>query len=187
MQTGISLKFQLSLSRSHFRECTAQYYHDLSPHSDCQSTDSNPLFHGIMLNPFSTRFLETAMLHILSKVYQYALEKISYLEYIMQNTPNLDKPLPLNSFVVHRNFNFRINWNTFVMVFSKLLSSLWKSCMNFSQTQTSFRHIEITCFLVVPPNLCSFLTFDRVMNKILKWFMTLIQQTWFKWSIYFIW
>ena len=58
-----------------------------------------------MLKPISTWFLsiDTAMLQIYSKVYQNALKKNS-LAYTMQNSPNLDTSLPLNLFVLHRNF-----------------------------------------------------------------------------------
>ena len=58
-----------------------------------------------MLKAFSTSFLyiETAKLQIFSKVYQYAVLKIS-LDYTMQHTPIPDKPLPLTSFVLRRNF-----------------------------------------------------------------------------------
>ena len=66
----------------------------------------DPLFHGITLKPISNWFLAfgTALLQINSEVYQYALKKLNSLAYTRQNSPNLDKPLLLNSFVLHRTF-----------------------------------------------------------------------------------
>ena len=74
------------------------------PHSHYQSTDLKPLFDSIMLKPISTWFLaiETAMLQLYSKVYQYVLKKNS-LAYTSQNSPNLFKPLPMNSVFLQRN------------------------------------------------------------------------------------
>ena len=45
------------------------------------------------------------MLQIYSRVYQCNLKTTTnFLAYTKQDTPNLDKPLPLNSFVLHRKF-----------------------------------------------------------------------------------
>ena len=55
--------------------------------------------------PIATWFLafETTMVQIYSNVYQYA-QKNSSLAYAMQDIPNVDKPLPTYSFVLHRIF-----------------------------------------------------------------------------------
>ena len=58
-----------------------------------------------MLEPLATWFLafETTMVQIYSNVSQYA-QKNSSLAYAMQDIPNVDKPLAIYSFVLHRNF-----------------------------------------------------------------------------------
>ena len=106
MKPRIPLNFNLNLTRNHKRDCTAQYCSALPPHSHYKPTDLNPLFYSALLKPISTWFLtvETAMLQIYSRVHQYALKKINSLAHTIQETTNPDKPLPLNSFVLHRNF-----------------------------------------------------------------------------------
>ena len=56
------------------------------------------MFRSMMLKPISTRFLaiETARFQVYSKVNQYALKKLNSFANTMQNSPNLDKPIPLN-------------------------------------------------------------------------------------------
>ena len=56
-----------------------------------------------MLKPIATWFLaiDTALLQIYSKVYQYALKKINSVAYAKQKPTNLDEALPLDSFVSH--------------------------------------------------------------------------------------
>ena len=44
------------------------------------------------------------MLQFYSRVHQYALKKINSLAHTIQKTTNPDEPLPLNLFVLHRNF-----------------------------------------------------------------------------------
>ena len=51
------LNFELSPSRTKFRECTAQYSFDLQPHSQYQPTVLSPLFHSILLKLISISFL----------------------------------------------------------------------------------------------------------------------------------
>ena len=66
----LPLNFQLSNSRKQFGESTANYGSGLSPHSHNQSTDINPLFHSILLKPFSKWFLgiKKAMLQDFAEV-----------------------------------------------------------------------------------------------------------------------
>ena len=40
-----------------------------------------------------------------SNFYHYALEEIFFVAHTMQDKPNLGKPVPLNSFVLHRSFD----------------------------------------------------------------------------------
>ena len=100
----IPLNFNLNLTRNYKRECTANYCSSLPPHSHYKPTDLNPLFHSALLKPISTWFLtvETAMLQIYSRVHQYTLKKNNSLAHTIQETTNPDKPLPLNSFVLHQ-------------------------------------------------------------------------------------
>ena len=106
MKPRIPLNFNLNLTSNHKPDCTAQYCSSLPPHSHFKPTDFNPLFYSALLKPVSTWFLtvETAMLQIYSRVHQYALQKINSLAHTFQETTNPYKPLPLNSFVLHRNF-----------------------------------------------------------------------------------
>ena len=111
-QLRIPLIFQLILPRNHFRACTAFYFSDLPHNSHYQPSDLNLLFHGITLERISTLFvgLGAALLQLYSNVYLYALEKIKFLAYIVQNTFNLDKRLPrfLLSYIGISNlFNFQ--------------------------------------------------------------------------------
>ena len=48
--------------------------------------------------------METSMLQLRSKIYQYALKKLNSLSNTMQDTPNLDEATPLKSFVFYRKF-----------------------------------------------------------------------------------
>ena len=112
-QTYVPLNFQMDLSRNQFRECTAQYCSDLPPQFYYQSTDINSLFHSTMLKPFSTCFLaiETAILQIYSKVYQYALKKFP-LHIQCKLHPILMKHyhrIHLLSTEISQLFNFQIN------------------------------------------------------------------------------
>ena len=98
-QPRIPLNFQINVSRNSFRECTVQDGFDLPPHSHYQSIDKSPLFHSIMLQTVPTWFLvvETALLEVYTKVYQYAVKKINSLAHTMQNWLNLDELLSLKS------------------------------------------------------------------------------------------
>ena len=63
----------------------------------------------------------------------------------MQNTANLDEPLPLNSFVIHRKFKafFSDNLKPLRPGFLKVLASLRMSGMKVShKTEKLFIHIE---------------------------------------------
>ena len=99
-------EFLIEFSRKIYLEKTAQYYFGLLPCSHYQLTDWNPWFHGIMLKLISTWFLafEKAMLQNFSNFYQYTLKNFNSRAYTMQNSPQDDKPLPLDSFVLHWNF-----------------------------------------------------------------------------------
>ena len=65
------------------------------------------MFYSKVLKIISIRFLaiETAMLRICSKFYQYASEKLIFLAYKMQGKlSHDDKFLPLNPIVSQKNF-----------------------------------------------------------------------------------
>ena len=104
-QLRFPMKFQLKLSRNSCRECVAQFCSDLPPHSHYQSIDFYPSFHSNLFKPISTWFLafESAVVQSFSKLYQNVLKKTIFLPYTMQNSPNLNKPIPMNSIVSYRN------------------------------------------------------------------------------------
>ena len=58
-QPCLPLKVPLNLSRTNYREFTAQHCSLLPLHSRYQITDINPLFRIILLKPFFTSFLAT--------------------------------------------------------------------------------------------------------------------------------
>ena len=179
----IPLNFPLNVSRNSFRECSAQTCSDWPPHSQYQLTGLNPIFRSIMSKPLSTWFFDFETTFY-SEVYQNALKKNSFA---IQG--NLDKPLSPKWFFSHRNFelfNSRKNWNHFVYALSKYLTSIRKSHKNFShKKEKHFTPIEIKRSHFLLGNLCSFLTSNHTLNKILNWFRILIRQTWFR-TIYII-
>ena len=86
-----------------------------------------------MLKPIFTCFLaiETAMLQIYLKTCQNVLKK-NFLAYTIQDARNIDKPVPKNSFVSHRDFE--------AVQFSDKQKSLRNGSFKFSNKPT-----EATC------------------------------------------
>ena len=97
------------------------------------------------------------MLQFYSKVYQYALKKSSSA-YTTQNSPKLDKPLPLSSFVLHRSFK----------------------AIHFLTQNGKTSHTHRNHLIPFYPKILSLLTLSHTMNKIVKCFKNLIRQTIFK-------
>ena len=143
-------------------------------HSHHQSICLNPFFQNLLLKTMSTWFLaiETAMLQIHLNFLSIRTGKKVLLHIQCKIHPNLDKPLPLISFVLQqyiKTFRFQTNWNHFVLDLSKIFRSSRKSPMSFwHKTEKHFLKIDTIWFRFIPRNLCSYHTFNKTMNKLLK-------------------
>ena len=141
-----------------FCENTSQYCSELPPHSHYQSTDLHLLFFALCSNQFSLGFslLKQQCCKLFQK-YQYALKKSNSVAYARQISPSLGKTIPLNSFVLLRNFKsvqfpdklkllhsgpFRINIRPTEFMYELL---------------THFTNIENICICILLKNLCCFL------------------------------
>ena len=149
-------------------ECTAQDCSDLPPHSLYQTSEVNPLFRRNMLKPIPTWFhtIKTAMLQICSKLCQNT-PKVSSIANTMQN--NLVGPIPMNSFVLADRLSeliiLRINWNQFILVLPKCLTSLQKSRMIFwHKMGKHLTDMKVICMLFSMKVLLCFLTFNNAIK-----------------------
>ena len=100
----IPLSFDLNLTRNSTHDCTSSSCFNLPAHSHYQSTDLNPFFSSLISKPISTSFLvvESAMLETYSTVHKHLNYKLSSSTSTFETTHQ--KQLPLNTFVIHKNF-----------------------------------------------------------------------------------
>ena len=100
----IPLTFSLNLSRDASKNCIAIYCESLPPHSHYSTEDLNPFFHSLLDKPISPWFLaaETAMLEIYSIVHRHLNHELNSQSSTFETTHL--KQLPLNTFVMHTNF-----------------------------------------------------------------------------------
>ena len=100
----IPLTFELNLTRDSFKTCTSKYCSELPSHSHYHERDLNPFFTSILSKPISSWLLATedAMLQIYSTVNKHIHNKLTSHTSTFETTHQ--KQLPLNSFVIHRNF-----------------------------------------------------------------------------------
>ena len=100
------------------------------------------------------------------------MEKITALAYTMQETPNLDKPLPRISIVVYRFFRAvqisdkvkQLRLGPF-----KIIKKPADVAYDFSapDKKQHFVHIETICSHTIQNKLCFLLIFSHTMNRFL--------------------